>query len=144
VRFQVLKVMSMKMAVFWNVAPGSLVDIEHFKRAYCFHNQGLLHHFRVLLFDNLSVHAVETCTTLNVLYIITTDVQCPPSTWTHPSERHWTESLMESSCCQYLIEEHVFSIPFEFQWKLLVFNTQRTQGIKKCYEYKYQWIICTS
>jgi hypothetical protein len=32
---------SMKMAVFWNVAPCSLVDIDRrFRGTYCFHHQG--------------------------------------------------------------------------------------------------------
>jgi hypothetical protein len=40
VRFDVLMVMSMKMAVFWDVAPCSLVDIDRcFRGAYSFHHQ---------------------------------------------------------------------------------------------------------
>jgi hypothetical protein len=38
VRFEVLKAMSVKMAVFWDVAPCSLVDIDRrFIGAYCLH-----------------------------------------------------------------------------------------------------------
>jgi hypothetical protein len=41
VRFQVLTAMSMKMAVFWDVAPCSLVDIvRRFRGTYCLHHQG--------------------------------------------------------------------------------------------------------
>jgi hypothetical protein len=41
VRFQVLTAASMKMAVFWDVAPCSLVDIgRRFTGAYCPHHQG--------------------------------------------------------------------------------------------------------
>jgi hypothetical protein len=40
VRFEVLMVMSMKMVVFWDVAPCSLVDTDpHFRGAYCLHHQ---------------------------------------------------------------------------------------------------------
>jgi hypothetical protein len=36
VRFQVLMVMSMQMAVFWDVAPCNVVDVDqHFREAYC-------------------------------------------------------------------------------------------------------------
>jgi hypothetical protein len=41
VRLQVLTEANMKMAVFWDVAPCSLVEIDwHFRGAYCLHNQG--------------------------------------------------------------------------------------------------------
>jgi hypothetical protein len=40
-RFQVLKAASMKMAVFWAVAPCSLVEVHGSLRGtYCFHHQG--------------------------------------------------------------------------------------------------------
>jgi hypothetical protein len=42
VRFQVLMVMSMKMAVFWDIAPCSLVHTDRrFRGTYCFHDQGI-------------------------------------------------------------------------------------------------------
>jgi hypothetical protein len=41
VRFQVLTAASMKMAVFWFVAPCSLVEVyRRFRGACCLHNQG--------------------------------------------------------------------------------------------------------
>jgi hypothetical protein len=41
VRFQVLMVTGISVAVFWHVAPCSLVDINLcFRGAYCFHHQG--------------------------------------------------------------------------------------------------------
>jgi hypothetical protein len=41
VRFQVLTVMSMKMTVFWDVTPYSLVDIDRrFRGTCCLHHQG--------------------------------------------------------------------------------------------------------
>jgi hypothetical protein len=41
VRFQVLTAASTKMAVFWDVAPCSLVDVDRCLRgAYCLHLQG--------------------------------------------------------------------------------------------------------
>jgi hypothetical protein len=41
VRFKVLVAASMKVDVFWDVAPCSLVDIDwHFRGAYCLHHQG--------------------------------------------------------------------------------------------------------
>jgi hypothetical protein len=41
VRFQVLTATSIKMAVFWVVAPCSLVDIDRrFSGAYCLHHEG--------------------------------------------------------------------------------------------------------
>jgi hypothetical protein len=41
VRFQVLMATSMKTAVFWVVAPCSLVDIDQsFRGAYCLHHEG--------------------------------------------------------------------------------------------------------
>jgi hypothetical protein len=41
VRFQVLTLMSMKMAVFGYVAPCSLVDTDsRFRGAYCLYHQG--------------------------------------------------------------------------------------------------------
>jgi hypothetical protein len=40
VRFQVLTVMSKKMAVFWDVAPCSLVETDHVSvELYCYHHQ---------------------------------------------------------------------------------------------------------
>jgi hypothetical protein len=40
VKFQVLKAMSMKMAVFWVVAPCSLVEVyRRFKGAFCLHHE---------------------------------------------------------------------------------------------------------
>jgi hypothetical protein len=40
VRFQVLTAASMKIAVFWAVAPCFLVEVyRRFKGAYCLHNQ---------------------------------------------------------------------------------------------------------
>jgi hypothetical protein len=40
VRFQVLMVTNVKMAVFWDVSPCSLVDIDcHFRGAYCLYHQ---------------------------------------------------------------------------------------------------------
>jgi hypothetical protein len=40
-RFQVVTATSMKMAVFWDVAPCSLIDTDrHFRGAYCLHHQG--------------------------------------------------------------------------------------------------------
>jgi hypothetical protein len=41
VRFQVLTATSIKMAVFWDVAPCSLVDID--RGVYCLHLQGHEH-----------------------------------------------------------------------------------------------------
>jgi hypothetical protein len=44
-RFEILTVTSMKMAVFWDVAPCSLIDIDRrFRGAYCHHHQGLILH----------------------------------------------------------------------------------------------------
>jgi hypothetical protein len=41
VRFQVLTAASMKMTVFWDVAPCSLVDVyRRFRGTYCLHHQG--------------------------------------------------------------------------------------------------------
>jgi hypothetical protein len=41
VRFQVLTATSMNMAVFWDVVPSSLVDIDRcFRGAYLLNNQG--------------------------------------------------------------------------------------------------------
>jgi hypothetical protein len=41
VRFQVLTVANIKMTVFWEVAPCSLIEIERrFRGAYCLHRQG--------------------------------------------------------------------------------------------------------
>jgi hypothetical protein len=41
VRFHVLKAVSTKMAVFWVVAPCSLVEVyQRFRRTYCLHHQG--------------------------------------------------------------------------------------------------------
>jgi hypothetical protein len=41
VRFEVLTAASMKMTVFWYIAPCSLVEIDRrFRGAYCLHNQG--------------------------------------------------------------------------------------------------------
>jgi hypothetical protein len=41
VRFQVLKTASMKMCVFWDFAPCSLVEInQRFRSAYCLNDQG--------------------------------------------------------------------------------------------------------
>jgi hypothetical protein len=41
VTFEVLTVMSMKIAVFWDVAPYSVVDIDQsFMGAYKLHHQG--------------------------------------------------------------------------------------------------------
>jgi hypothetical protein len=41
VRFEVLKAGNTKMAVFWTVAPCSLVEVyRHFRDACCFHRQG--------------------------------------------------------------------------------------------------------
>jgi hypothetical protein len=43
VRFQVFMAVSMKMTVFWNVAPCSLVEIDRrFRGAYYLHHQGAL------------------------------------------------------------------------------------------------------
>jgi hypothetical protein len=40
VKFEVLTATSMKTAVFWDVAPGSLVDIDwRFRGVYCLHHQ---------------------------------------------------------------------------------------------------------
>jgi hypothetical protein len=40
-RFETLKATSMKMAVFWDAAPCSLVDAgRHFVRSYCLHYDG--------------------------------------------------------------------------------------------------------
>jgi hypothetical protein len=40
VRFQVLTAMSMKMTVFWDIAPCSLVEINlYFRGTYCLHHQ---------------------------------------------------------------------------------------------------------
>jgi hypothetical protein len=40
-RFQVLMAASMKMTVFWDVAPCTLVEVyRRFRSAYCLHNQG--------------------------------------------------------------------------------------------------------
>jgi hypothetical protein len=40
VRFQVLTAASMKMTLFWDVAPCSLVEIDrHFGGTYCLHHQ---------------------------------------------------------------------------------------------------------
>jgi hypothetical protein len=41
VRFQVLTAASMKMAVFWVVAPCSLVKFRHFRGACYLHHQGV-------------------------------------------------------------------------------------------------------
>jgi hypothetical protein len=39
-RFEVLTMMSMKVAVFWNLEPYSMVDTDRrFRRAYCLHHQ---------------------------------------------------------------------------------------------------------
>jgi hypothetical protein len=39
--FQILTAASMKMTVFWNVAPCSLVEIDRrFRDSYCLHHQG--------------------------------------------------------------------------------------------------------
>jgi hypothetical protein len=67
VRFHVLTAASMKMFVFWDVAPCSLVEIDRrFRGAYCLHNQGRFYqitrrsipedsHLRITcLFDTLS------------------------------------------------------------------------------------------
>jgi hypothetical protein len=40
VRFQILAVASMKIAVFWNLSPRSLVEINCFRGAYCLHHLG--------------------------------------------------------------------------------------------------------
>jgi hypothetical protein len=41
-------VMSMKMAVFWDDAPYSLVDTDqHFRAAYCLHHHGNLSDYMV-------------------------------------------------------------------------------------------------
>jgi hypothetical protein len=41
VRFQVLTATSMKMTVFWDVVPYSLIEIyRRFRGAYCLHHQG--------------------------------------------------------------------------------------------------------
>jgi hypothetical protein len=41
-RFEVLTVVSMKMAVFWVVAPCGLVEVyQHFRGACCLHHQGI-------------------------------------------------------------------------------------------------------
>jgi hypothetical protein len=41
VRFQVLTAASMKMTVFWDVAPCSMVDTDRrFRVAYCVNHQG--------------------------------------------------------------------------------------------------------
>jgi hypothetical protein len=40
-RFQVLMEVSMKMTVFWDVTPCSLVDVyQHFRGACCLHHKG--------------------------------------------------------------------------------------------------------
>jgi hypothetical protein len=40
-RFQFLTAVSLKMAVFWDVAPCSLVEVyRRFRGAYCLHHQG--------------------------------------------------------------------------------------------------------
>jgi hypothetical protein len=42
-RFQVLTAASMKMAIFWAVAPCSLVEVyRRFRGACCLHHQGAL------------------------------------------------------------------------------------------------------
>jgi hypothetical protein len=47
VRFEVLTAVSMKMAVFWAVAPCSLVEVyRRFTGASCLHHQGCLHYHR--------------------------------------------------------------------------------------------------
>jgi hypothetical protein len=46
VRFQVLAAETIKMVVFWVVAPYSLVEIyRRFRDACCLHHQGYLHHY---------------------------------------------------------------------------------------------------
>jgi hypothetical protein len=51
--FHVLTAASTKMAVFWAVAPCSLVEVHrHFRGAYCLHHQGHVGHCcHYLLFD---------------------------------------------------------------------------------------------
>jgi hypothetical protein len=40
-RFQVLTAASVKVAIFWDIAPSSLVEIDRrFRGAYCLHRQG--------------------------------------------------------------------------------------------------------
>jgi hypothetical protein len=42
VRFEFLTASSMKMRVFWDIAPYSLAGVDRrFKRAYCFHHPGI-------------------------------------------------------------------------------------------------------
>jgi hypothetical protein len=42
-RFQVLTAMSMKVTVFWDVAPCSLVEVyQHFRGACCLHHQDII------------------------------------------------------------------------------------------------------
>jgi hypothetical protein len=42
-RYQVLTAASMKMTVFWDIAPCRLAEIDrHFRGAYCLHHQGAL------------------------------------------------------------------------------------------------------
>jgi hypothetical protein len=59
-RSEVLTATSMKMAVFWDVAPCSLVDTDRrFRGAYCLHHQGLI---------TLMMDAVSSSETLVNIY----------------------------------------------------------------------------
>jgi hypothetical protein len=69
VRFQVLTAASMKMTVFWDVAPRSLAKFKwRLRGAYCLLNQGLDVYYRV----HKSQKSVPVLSQINLILILTT------------------------------------------------------------------------
>jgi hypothetical protein len=69
-RFQVLTLASMKMAVFWDVATCNLVEIDRrFRDAYCLHYQGA----------GIAVSTSETC----MYFYQTTGRNIPEDSYIH-------------------------------------------------------------